>query len=80
MASLLSVISKDRANEILVEASALLVKYPKLRLGQVIVNYMTLDESSMFTSELFYEECPRKALGLFCSKVEDENLDLVDWT
>lgn len=64
-----AVVGRDRANEILAEASALLVEHPCLRFGQAIVNVSTDDDWHCAWPELFNEECPVKASEIFYSIV-----------
>lgn len=71
MANSSSAISRDRANELLAEASALLVQHRDLRLGQAIVNCMLPEENIEPWPDLFFEECPAKATELFYARVED---------
>ena len=54
-------IPSARINELLIQASAT----PRLRLGQSIVNCMTSEELTAPWPELFFEECPLKAMEIF---------------
>lgn len=66
-----AVLTRQRANEILAEASALLAKHPCLRLGQAICNVSTSDDWPTAWPELFNEEDPVKATEIFYGIVEN---------
>lgn len=64
-------LTRSRANEILAEASALVVANPSLRLGQAICNVSTSEDWECAWPELFNEEDPAKAADIFYNAVEN---------
>lgn len=66
-----AVLTRQRANEILAEASALLAQNPCLRLGQAICNVSTSEDWPTAWPDLFHEEDPVKATEIFYDIVED---------
>lgn len=72
MENSLFAVSIQRSNELIAEASALLVKERSLRLGQALVNCMNTDDNPEPWPELFNEESPAKAIEIFYSRVENK--------
>lgn len=67
----MKLISQTDAEDILSRASALMVEYPNLRLGQAIINSGNGEE--IFDtpwSSLYNELCPSKAVNVFYTRVE----------
>ena len=63
---------RERANELVSEASQRLVEIPSLRLGQALFSVAENDElDALRGGPLFDEECPIKAMEIFYSIVDN---------